>query len=50
VYRTRESAVVGGDDLLRPEAGRHSLPAHAQPLNQSPPSISPAERHAAKAS
>lgn len=50
VHRSRESAVVGGNDLLRPEPWRNSLPAHAQPLSQSPPPISPAKRHAAKAS
>jgi anti-sigma B factor antagonist len=50
VRRSRESAVIGGDDLLRREPGRNSRASAAQALTQSPPSISPAKRHATKAS
>ena len=41
VYRSRERAVIGGDDLLRSEPDRTPFASAAPRLTQSPPSNSP---------
>jgi anti-sigma B factor antagonist len=46
VHRSRESAVIGADDVLRSEPCRNSRPSDTRALTESPPSIGPANHQA----
>jgi anti-sigma B factor antagonist len=46
VHRSRESAVIGGDDVLRSQPCRNRRPYDTRALTESPRSIRPANDHA----
>jgi anti-sigma B factor antagonist len=46
VHRSRESAVIGGDDVLRSEPSRSNRPSDTRAPTERPPSIGPANDQA----